>query len=460
VETAHRLLVESIETYADDPGDDDHGVAEALSTLLQVCYFGGRAQLWEPFHAAVARFGERVPAALDLCSKTVPDPVRTAAPALDHLTTAIEGLREEEDPTRIVQTGMAALPVDRLSGCREALWRVVRDGRAGGAVASAINALMLLCFADLFAGQWTEAQRLAEEGLDLCRQHGYRLLALPGQLAQAWLAAVRGEEESVRALTDQMLGWATSRRVGVVEVYACHATALAALGCQDYEKAYRQVVLVSPPGSLPSHRAHALWVTMDLVEAAVHTDRRAEADAHVSAMRAADLAALSPRLALLVAGSEAMTATGPGAEKLYERAIAVPGAGRWPFELARIQLAYGRHLRTEGAATESRVQLSAALDTFGRRGAVPWIAQARQALRAAGHTTPMLNGFSSAATLTPKEHEVAVLAAAGLSNKQIGARLFVSHRTVGDHLHKVFPKLGVTSRAALGDALAAIEPPG
>lgn len=96
-----------------------------------------------------------------------------------------------------------------------------------------------------------------------------------------------------------------------------------------------------------------------------------------------------------------------------------------------------------------------ALDAFGRLGADPWVRQTGAALRAAGQHAP-LGRPAGAADLTPKEREVAALAAAGLSNKEIGRQLFLSHRTVSDHLHKVFPKLGITSQAALGDALEAL----
>ena len=90
---------------------------------------------------------------------------------------------------------------------------------------------------------------------------------------------------------------------------------------------------------------------MDLVEAAVRTGRHSEAAAHVTAIRTDDVAALSPRLALLAAG-------------LFETALTIPGIDRWPFVLARVQLAYGERLRRTRAPTVSRVHLAAALETL------------------------------------------------------------------------------------------------
>jgi DNA-binding NarL/FixJ family response regulator len=103
---------------------------------------------------------------------------------------------------------------------------------------------------------------------------------------------------------------------------------------------------------------------------------------------------------------------------------------------------------------ESRLHLAAALESFERLGAEPWAERARGELRSTGQSKPR-GEHRDPDLLTPKEREIVMLAAAGLTNKQIGERLFVSHRTVGFHLHRAFPKLGVSSRAALRDALAA-----
>ena len=120
-----------------------------------------------------------------------------------------------------------------------------------------------------------------------------------------------------------------------------------------------------------------------------------------------------------------------------------------------MQLLYGERLRRGRATEESRQHLAAALEIFERLGARPWATRAASELRATGHTKTRPDQRERD-SLTPQEREIAMLAAAGLSNKEIGQRLFMSHRTVGAHLYQIFPKLGVTSRAALRDALAAL----
>jgi DNA-binding CsgD family transcriptional regulator len=103
--------------------------------------------------------------------------------------------------------------------------------------------------------------------------------------------------------------------------------------------------------------------------------------------------------------------------------------------------------------------LTAALETFERLGARPWAGRATAELRATGLARPraLERGHLSP---TPQEHEIAMLAAGGMSNKQIGQRLFLSPRTVSGHLDRIFPKLGVTSRTALHGALASLPQAG
>lgn len=145
------------------------------------------------------------------------------------------------------------------------------------------------------------------------------------------------------------------------------------------------------------------------------------------------------------------------AGQLFEQALGIPGADRWPFEFARVQLAFGEHLRRVQATSDARVHLGAALAAFRALGSRPWIDRAADELRAT-RITLAKRGYHPIPALTVQERRIVSLAAAGLSNKQIGQRLYLSHRTVSSHLYRVFPKLGVSSRAGLRDALIALAP--
>jgi DNA-binding CsgD family transcriptional regulator len=461
IDTAYRLLVRAIETDAAAHDAGDVIMIHALQTLMAVCYSGGRAELWPAFDQATARLASHLPPDLLLLSRTIPDPARTAPEVLDELDAAVGSLHDEADHVRILTISAAAIFPDRLAGCREALLRVVHDGRPSGAISTTVSALTSLSLDDFMAGRWDEAQQAADEGLELARAGGGEwLLAWMFNHRKAVLAAARGDPEGAQALADEIVQWAVPRGAGLAEAHARHVRVLIALGRGDFEDAYRHASAISPPGVLASHAPLALWVAMDLVEAAVRIGRHAEAAAHLTAVRGANIAALSPRLALLATASEAIAGPDDLALGLFEGAVAVPGADRFPFDLGRVRLCYGERLRRARATTGARGQLTAALEIFERLRARPWAARALGELRAAGQLDPRFDsrvdpraGQRGRDSLTPQELEIAKLAAAGLSNKQIGQRLFLSHRTIGAHLYQIFPKLGVTSRAALRDAL-------
>ncbi|MEV6052037.1 hypothetical protein [Streptomyces sp. NPDC052107] len=163
-----------------------------------------------------------------------------------------------------------------------------------------------------------------------------------------------------------------------LQPYAAHARTLAALGRGAFEEAYRRATTVAPRGVVPAFVPQALWLLMDLTEAAVRTGRRSEAQAHVAAARKAGLDAISPRLKTLLLASTGLSADS-GESTWFEQAPAVPEAERWPFDMAGVQLYYGEHLRRVKATTEARLHLAAAVDAFQRLGADPWAGRAAPA---------------------------------------------------------------------------------
>jgi DNA-binding CsgD family transcriptional regulator len=455
VTTSHRLLVSAIDAHLKAGGPEDEHLHEALHTLLMICWFGGTPTLWQPFYAALDGL-DNIPRTLALCARTFADPVRRGQAALAELDAAIATLHQEYDPTRIVRIGIAAVFVHRLAECRSAFWRIVRDG---GARASAINVLILMAFEGYITGQWDQCDEITEESLRLADQYGYRLLVWPALMGKALAAAHRGDHDTAAALADSMANWAGPRGVHALRVYVSHIRAEIALVRGDFDQAYGHLQAIWPAGALPAYSAYVLWVALDVVEAAVGAGRLEEARCHTAALQEARVAALSPRYALIQDAAAAMTASDPDrATALFELAVHLPDADRWPLDLARIRLAYGEHLRRTGAVADAVTPLMAAYDVFQRLGAHPWAARTRRALRASGHLTEAANGTAAhAVELTDREWAVAQLAAQGLHNKDIAAQLWLSPRTVGNCLYRLFPKLGITSRAGLRDALAQLR---
>ena len=411
LDAAHRLLVDALDDGADGGPE---ARAAALYTLLMVCRFADREALWSPYRALVA----------------------------EHAAGS--------DAAGTVRAGWSLLDVDGVERRGADLRRLLDDGQHGGAVGPAINAAVLLALDAFAAGRWDDTCRLAGRAQALGASHGHEALAMLATAGSALVAACGGDEAACQEHTSAMIGWAAPRGARLVHRRAVHARVLAALGRGDAESAYHLAATVTPPGAVERHGPGRLLV-MDLVEAAVRTQRHDEAVAHVRAAEAAGLAEVSARSALLVAGAAALAEQD---RSLYEEALAAPGIEAWPFDVARVRLAYGEHLRRSRATLQARLQLTTALATFRRLGADPWIARSESELRAAGHRVQRTRGMAST-VLSHQERTVARLAATGATNRQIGQQLGLSPRTVGSHLTRVFQKMRVTSRAALGEALRA-----
>jgi DNA-binding CsgD family transcriptional regulator len=424
VDTAHRLLVGAIEAgfRADDPA-----LVEAMHTLLLLSWFGTSAAYWTPFFSILRRLRPQPPDVLALAGDTFADPVRTGTAALPRIDAVLRTLTEDADPTRVMRIGTASVYLDRLGDCRESSWRLVRQGRDGGSPRRHLGALMHLCLDDFLTGRWDEGEELAAEGQRICDTSGFSFFAWYFRYHRAILAAGRGRFGEAYALADEITHWALPRGVTAAALFAHHPRTLAAAGEGDFEAAYAHAAAMSPPGVLAGYVPHCTWVMFDLVEAAMRTGRTAEAAAHVEAMRTAGVGALSPRMRLLQAGAEALVHGGE---------VDFTGTERWLYDASRVRLALG-----------SRPHLLAARAGFAAMGAHPWVARA--SLRRRRDLT----------ALTAQEHQIADLAAGGLSNKQIAERLRLSHRTVGAHLYRIFPKLGVTSRAGLRDAMDDLRHP-
>ncbi|MFD4601734.1 ATP-binding protein [Streptomyces sp. NPDC058464] len=453
LDTAHRLLSGAIALQPEPYDLSDATLLEAVSTLFMVCVHAGRPELWADFDATLARCTS-VPDTVRLMRTTFGDPARARPADWARLDAAVRTLSGTPDPVRIVRIATAAAYADRLGAIEEPLLLTARGGLRGENIFPAIQASFLWSSHAWFTGQWPQLRRVAHQGLRWCEDLEYPLRSWTGRFVLACTAAACGDLGTARGFADQMDQWAGSRRGHAVRCYAAHARTLIALAQGDFEAAYRHVCTISPAGTFAPFAGHALWVILDLVEAAVRTGRREEAVRHVRAARQAGLDAVSPRLRMVLLGSAALAAgSGAAAVRGFERALAVEGAGRWPFDQARIRLYFGERLRRDGSLARAREQLAAAGENFRRLGARPWAERADAELRACGSPARARD----LPALTPQQREIAGLAAAGLSNKQIAERLFLSPRTVSTHLYQAFPRLGVTSRAALRDALEQLD---
>jgi DNA-binding CsgD family transcriptional regulator len=275
------------------------------------------------------------------------------------------------------------------------------------------------------------------------------------QATEATLAALRGEQDRVETLT------AEAEQIGLpVGAHPVLATVqiargLAALGNGRFAEAYAHLLRMHDPADPSYQVALRCYAIGELADAAIHCGQNDAIRDIVQEMETVAVKTSSPSLHAGLRLARALLAGDTEAEPLFEAACDAD-LTRWPFMRARAQLAYGEWLRRRRRMNESRPPLRAARDTFDALGAGPWSRRARQELRASGEASdsrvPELRD-----RLTPQELQIAQMAADGLTNREIGERLYLSHRTISSHLHRMFPKLGVTSRSALSAAIRAHE---
>jgi DNA-binding CsgD family transcriptional regulator len=447
VRSARRQLMAAIEGLDGEPTE---ALTRAQVLLLAVSQYAADPALWNEAHQTLASLGDLVTEQTQIYSNTWSDVVLHGRGWAEPLERAAANLRDRE-PWDVTRLATAAYYLDIVSQYRPHLERVVDRELATGAVFSGILMLKVIMLDQMGSGDWDAAVRTGERALALEIEHGRHLLAhqTRGYLAQ--LAALRGEIARALELRAEIDAWARPRGIGLVTDLADSIAVTAALSAGDYEAAYRHAVDITAPGTFRPYCAPASRTLLDLIEAALHTGRTEQARRHALAARDAGFADLSPRLALTCYGALAMTA---GSEReageMFARATSHPAAARFPFETARIQLAHAIRLRHARERTAAWALLTHAAETFERLGAAAWAERACAELRIIGAAPLVSTPYTS---LTWQEQRIADLAASGLTNKEIGARLRLSPRTVSSHLYRIFPKLGVTTRAALRDAM-------
>jgi DNA-binding CsgD family transcriptional regulator len=272
------------------------------------------------------------------------------------------------------------------------------------------------------------------------------------QLAQAIAGAEQGEDETSERLIAEAEALLIPLGANPMLALTAFARGRLALARERFGDAYEHLVRIFDPEGNAFHPFVRGWALADLADAAVRGDGDLDAvRSHLAEWEQVAAATRAPHLQVQVAYAAAILATDAVAERHFRAAIASAQA-EWPFYVARAQLAYGAWLRRHRRLTQSRAPLREAAETFDALGLLRYAERARRELRASGERVRS-RGSGGWAQLSPQELQIAQLAAEGLSNREIGEQLYLSHRTVESHLYRLFPKLGVTSRAQLRDAL-------
>ena len=324
--------------------------------------------------------------------------------------------------------------------------------RADGRLALLAQTLVFEAWADVREGAARVAITAAAEGVQLAQETRQVRFVVVGQLAQAIAAVEMGGDDAAQRL----IGTAEAMLLPLGANPLLSLVALArgrqSLAQERFAEAHAHLLRIFDPSDAAYHEFVGGWVLADLADAALQGDGDREVvHRFLREWKAVAAATGAPHLDAQLRYANAVLADDGNAEPLYASAMRA-GAQGWPFYAARAQLAYGAWLRRQHRMTESRAPLREAAQSFEALGLLRYAERARRELRASGEA-PRRRVPEAWAQLTPQELQIAQLAAEGLSNREIGERLYLSHRTVGSHLYRLFPKLGVTSRTQLRDVL-------
>jgi DNA-binding CsgD family transcriptional regulator len=324
--------------------------------------------------------------------------------------------------------------------------------RSEGRLAGLATVLTFRGVVAFSGGEWRLAGQILDEAERLAAETNQPGWLNRARQLQAGLAGLQGDEERHRAIVaEQMLTYqrtqASHRQNHLVFM---QGIAAAMLGHHDDALALLGG-LFDPADPIFDPRScyEAMFYLADV--AAVKN----RVDVIENAIRVLDSVVPAPWPPLLQSGidyARAVTAVETEAGQRFEAALAGP-AGARTFDRARVELAYGQWLRRHQRRLEAREQLRSARDRLERLGNEPLARRARDELRATGEGSPRRRN-ADWDQLSAQELQIAGLVAEGLSNKEIGERMFLSHRTIASHLYRIFPKLGITSRSQLAAAMS------
>jgi DNA-binding CsgD family transcriptional regulator len=455
---AHRMLVDAAELIADrDP-------EQAAAMLLQALHTGwylGQPQLTE----VLDRLGAlRFPAGA---------PLRHAAGFAGRLLDLGPG--EEAPPLAVVLAEIdaaggisdQALAILGAAGLArgqdvDAYHLAVRQAarlRETGAAGRLPTILFFIAEIDIFCGRLHAARATVTEALRLAEDTGQQQWVRQFSSVFAHLEALAGDEEACRSAAAAGLAGDAPGAIAPGAPWAHWSLGLLELGQGRAESALSRFERLTRPPL--RHHVCAVRSAPDLVEAAVRIAAPERAAPGFARFAAWAQAVRQPWADALVLRCRALLED-DAAEQLYPQALRVHDRDGRPLEYARTALLYGEWLRRARRKAEARAQLADALEVFERLGLPLWAQRARHELAATGVTdiaseTKGSGPRSAIGGLTPQELQIVRLAARGQSNRDIAAQLFLSHRTVGYHLYKAYPKLGVTSRGELKDLTAHLE---
>ncbi|MEV4673815.1 AAA family ATPase [Actinomadura sp. NPDC049382] len=344
----------------------------------------------------------------------------------------------------------AALALGQDADAHALATELAAEQRARGGAGRLPTVLFFVAEGEVFTGRHLDALATASEALELARDTGQRQWVGQFSSVLAYLDAARGREADCRRNAEEGLAGAAVGGVSPGAPWAHWSLGLLDLGLGRAEAALARFERLTREPM--RHHICATRSTPDLVESAVRVGAPERAVEPLERFERWAGSVRQPWADALVLRCRGLLAADDRAESFYTEALSLHDRDDRALEYARTALLYGEWLRRARRKAEARGRLEDALDVFERLGMRPWAERARGELTATGvPDRGAARGGGAAVALTPQELQIVRLAARGLSNRDIAAQLFLSHRTVGYHLYKAYPKLGVASRGELKD---------
>jgi DNA-binding CsgD family transcriptional regulator len=375
-----------------------------------------------------------------------------AAPTLEQAVGAFAGeeISREERMRRGWPATAAAIVLWDFDAWRAIVGRGVQHAREAGALAMLPIVLTSQCMCAAGEGEFRTAGLLIAEADAVAEATETRI----APYATLLLAALRGGEAEASELIASGLNNPTAEGQGPGVQYAKWVAAILYNGLGRYEEA---LAAAHEASEILPELYVASWALSELIEAATRTGEMARAVEALQRLVAHTSVADSDWGLGIQARARALASEGEEAEHSYREAIERLGRTRLRPELARARLLYGEWLRRHRRRVDARAELRTAYEQFTTIGMEAFAERARKELQASGENVRKRT-VETRDDLTAQERQIARLAREGLSNPEIGARLFLSPRTVEWHLRNVFSKLGIRSRRALASALPSSDP--
>ena len=449
-----RTMIEQAEA-AGTHGDRDLHVDLLSLAALRASWFGMDAETRGRLRDALERVGPPEPSDPRLFAAYVYlNPYGLPAASFERLREMVS--QRTYDRRDSLNLGAAAFNAGAFEVADPLLRDAVDVLRESGRLGALPRTLTLLGLVAARLGDWNTAIPAGEEARRLAGELGVGQWHAGAEAVDCVIAGMRGDEAAAEAAFARAEQVGIKAQANVAPALALPGRVLAELGASHHARAFEIAERIFDPGDPAHHPVHKCWVIGDLAEAAVGIDRR---DAGLERLREVELVAgehPETWVGLEIRYARAILATSAAvAAERFENALGAD-LSRWPFQRARVLLAYGRWLRRERRVADSRPPLRAARDAFDALGCASWADQARAELRASGESSRRRDS-SLRDQLTPQELQIAQLAADGLSNREIGQKLYVSPRTISTHLYRIFPKLQVVSRNELAAALSGLS---